>query len=141
MREPIIKAEMNFVPFIDVMLVLLIIFMVTSQTIKVESSIDVNLPQKLGSSVESVEIKVDTIVVTMSNNSFFLSSTYFSISDKNYKTSSEISIAIKALVVERPKSKVYLRADKDISYGDVTGLIDLLALNGVTGVSLVLGDS
>lgn len=135
-----IKAEMNFVPFIDVMLVLLIIFMVTSQTIKSESSIDVNLPKASGESSEYSEVKSDNVVITMGNNELFLSATYFSILDKKYSSSGDLALAVKALLADRPMSKVFLRADKSIPYGEVTTLIDYLSTYGVEGVSLVLGE-
>lgn len=133
------KAEMNFVPFIDVMLVLLIIFMVTSQTIKKETSIDVKLPKASVEAKSSSDVKVaDNVVLSMKGGEMYLTSTYFQFVDKRIPTLDSLGASVKTIIAERPDSRFYLRAEGESPYRSVTDVVGYMSLHGVDDVSLVL---
>ncbi|MFX7491481.1 biopolymer transporter ExbD, partial [Acinetobacter baumannii] len=67
-RKRKLKAEINVVPYIDVMLVLLIIFMVTAPLLNL--GVDVDLPQ---SNAKSIQEKKDPVIVTVDRDgNYFL---------------------------------------------------------------------
>lgn len=137
-----IKAEINFVPFIDITLVLLIIFMVASQSMNRESSIHVDLP-KTSNVVETTPDKVveDTVVVSLKDGAYYFSSTFFSVMDKEVVTLDELNASVLSVIQQRKNTNIFVRADKDIPYGDVTRVVDALKVNGVDAVNLVLDGS
>ena len=139
-RKPV--AEMNVVPYIDVMLVLLVIFMVTAPMLN--QGVKVDLPQ------------VSSEVLPQDNNSIVL--TISIKSDKSYywNTSTEVDVdtvqdkavdlaqmvnAARAILAanaaQGKKVQVYVRADKDVDYGSVMAAMGGLQQAGVTDVGLI----
>lgn len=139
-RKPV--AEMNVVPYIDVMLVLLVIFMVTAPMLN--QGVKVDLPQ------------VSSEVLPQDNNSIVL--TISIRSDKSYywNTSTEVDIdtvqdqavdleqmvnAARAILganaAQSKKVQVYVRADKTVDYGSVMAAMGGLQQAGVTDVGLI----
>lgn len=125
-----VLSEINVTPFVDVMLVLLVIFMVTTPILY--QGIKVSLPQTASSKIPVQNQKRITVTVTGSKNIF--------LEDASYPLS-EISDALaKLMKAEKttPESgRVFLRADKSVEYGFLVKVIDEIKKTGVEKLSLV----
>jgi biopolymer transport protein ExbD len=117
-------ATINIIPFVDIVLVLLIIFMLTSTAI-VRSALKVDLP-KAASGGDEVAATLNLIYTK--DGKLFL----------NGQESSENAVVayIKGELPANPKLQAVIAADKGVEYGDVVGLIDLVKQNGVHGFAL-----
>ncbi len=122
-------AEINVVPYIDVMLVLLIIFMITSPLLV--EGINVDLPQASYSTPDVVMDDGELIIVSIDANGLL----YLQDSVSPY-SESEMIIAINKLL-EKQQSRVLLKGDKQVNYGRIMEVIDMLKTSGVTNVALI----
>ena len=118
-------ASINITPFVDVVLVLLIIFMVTSTAI-VRAAIEVDLP-KAASGGQSVET---TINLVLTKDGKLL------LNGEEKGSREEMAQFIKAEAEKNPKVQAVIAADKGVPYGEVMSVIDLVKLNGVTSFAL-----
>ena len=133
-----LMAEINVVPYIDVTLVLLIIFMVTAPI--VQQAVSVDLPQ-------TPEV-VDTLSTPATGNEptpFVITVT----ADGTYKTSEDPFVVLStkelgglvAEVVARTQMNdnqpIYIQGDRAAPYGKVVHLFTVLKVNGVDNVSLM----
>ena len=117
-------AQINIIPFVDIVLVLLIIFMVTSATI-IKASLKVDLP-RAASAGEGVETTLN--IVYTKEGELFLNG---EASDRE-----GIKAFIRTELPNNPKLQAVIAADKTSEYGDVIGIIDLVKQNGVTAFAL-----
>jgi biopolymer transport protein ExbD len=117
-------ANINIIPFVDIVLVLLIIFMLTSIAI-VRASMVVNLPKAAtgGARVES------TVNVVCSKDGTLMLNGARS-------TVEEIGRFVKQQSAANPKLQAVIAADKGVEYGKVIDLIDLVKRNGVSAFAL-----
>ena len=131
MRKRRSVSEINVVPYIDVMLVLLIIFMVTAPLLK--QGVDVDLP-----TAPANPLDVDSpepIVVTVDREGLM----YLNIAvDPDTDISGEAMIRqIKAALEKEPKRPVMVRGDANGPYQNVVGTLVLLQQANVDSVGLV----
>ena len=129
-RRPV--AEINVVPYIDVMLVLLIIFMATAAVIT--QGVQVDLPKMEESElVEATE--TPPIVVSIDADGNY----YVSIGIDPEKSMEAIDIAaqIKLALDKDPKTLVLLKGDGKVSYQEVLSLMGFLKKAGVPSVGLM----
>lgn len=125
-RKPI--AEINVVPYIDVMLVLLIIFMVTAPLLT--EGVKIDLPQTKANAVKFNEDSPEPFILTVdADGQLFI--------DDQSKTSQEVFIYAKALYNLKPKTDFLVRGDKKAVYDDVLQAMVLLKDAGIDTVSLV----
>ena len=117
-------ANINIIPFVDIVLVLLIIFMLTSIAI-VRASMVVNLP-KAATGGARVESTVN--VVCNKDGSLMLNGAP--------STVAEIGKFVKTQSASNPKLQAVIAADKGVEYGKVVDLIDLVKRNGVSAFAL-----
>ena len=117
-------ATINIIPFVDIVLVLLIIFMLTSIAI-VRASMVVNLP-KAATGGARVESTVN--VVCNKDGSLMLNGARSSMD--------EIGRFVKRESTANPKLQAVIAADKGVEYGKVVDLIDLVKRNGVSAFAL-----
>ena len=117
-------AAINIVPFVDVVLVLLIIFMLTSIAI-VRASMVVNLP-KAATGGARVESTVN--IVCNKDGTLMLNGASSSVD--------EIGKFVKRESAVNPKLQAVIAADKGVEYGHVVDLIDLVKRNGVSAFAL-----
>jgi biopolymer transport protein TolR len=117
-------SEINIVPFVDVMLVLLIIFMITAPIL--QSGIDVNLPK-----TQTVkEISEPRLVVTIDRGQLvYLGDDPVNIHDLGGK--------VKAQMRNPQSDAVYLRCDETVPFGTFATVIDTLRQSGIENVSVV----
>ena len=125
-----LKSEINVVPYIDVMLVLLIIFMVTTPMLN--SNVDVNLPQANAKSLqdkkEPVIVSVDTqgqMYLTLGN------------SKKEPIDADALKVKVGAFVKQNPDVSVLVAGDRDGKYDGVYKVLALLQQAGVAKVGLM----
>ena len=118
-------SDINVTPFVDVMLVLLIIFMVTAPLLS--SGIKINLPES--SSVLKNE-KKDHVTVSMNKKGeIFIQKKQF--------TSQQLIQKLKLLKKNNKNLKIYIKGDKNLDYGKVMDLMSLINKSGFTKVALV----
>ncbi|MDO9205629.1 ExbD/TolR family protein [Methylotenera sp.] len=117
--------EINVVPYIDVMLVLLVIFMVTSP---MTNPGIVDLP-KVGQGL--VQHQVPPVVLTVKLNQKIEL-------DNKPMARDELLLAVRQALEKSPERSVVIAADKNVKYDDVISVMDLLKQNKVDKVGLLL---
>ena len=132
------KAEMNVVPYIDVMLVLLVIFMVTAPMLT--QGVKIELPK-----VASEALPTDTQqqILTLSVNAE--GGYYWNLGSElntEQQTDSAVGLAemtakVTQIIAERGDTQVYVRADQAADYGSVVAGIAALQQGGVTNLGLI----
>jgi biopolymer transport protein TolR len=123
-RKPM--AEINVVPYIDVMLVLLVIFMVTAPLLT--PGVKVDLPQAAASAVDNPDR--ETLVVTVDRRGkLFL--------DEREIGSEALQAKVTAILRVRPQTPVLIRGDRQAAYNDVVQTMVLLQAAGAPSVGLV----
>ncbi len=117
--------EINVTPFVDVMLVLLIIFMVTAPLLTV--GVPIELPEAKGQQLQSNKEPV-TISVDRAGKVF--------IQETEIKLD-EIAPKLKAISKNGYEEQIFIRGDKGIDYGTVMRVMARVKAGGFTKVSLV----
>ena len=124
-RSRNVMSEINVTPFVDVMLVLLIVFMVTAPMLTV--GVPVNLPES-----EADSLPDDKEPLTVSINSkgeVFVQDTKVAFN--------ELVAKLLAISKNRTDTRIYVRGDKNINYGRVMEVMGNLAGSGFTKVALI----
>jgi biopolymer transport protein TolR len=118
-------ADINIVPLVDVMLVLLIIFMVTAPLSI--GGINVDLPS---SKARSRDMSEDRVVLSInSKGQYFI--------EKMEVPAGVLDQRLKELYQQREKKDLYIRADKTVVYGRVVDAMSAAKLAGVTRISML----
>lgn len=125
-----LKADINVVPYIDVMLVLLIIFMVTAPLLNL--GVDIDLPE---SRAKALVTDVDPILVSIGSDG----TTYLTLGkDGREQVDTEVLLKkVSAFVSQNPQAPVVVGADATLDYGTVIKLMGDLQTAGVPKVSLM----
>ena len=122
-------SDINVTPFVDILLVLLVIFMITAPLFT--KAIDVQLPQeKLRSS--AVKDARKFIITINKNGKYYLE-------DRRYSAKNLIKQAI-AWKEKKPDGTAFIRADKRAKVGDLAGLMVLLKNNGIQKLGFLVKD-
>ncbi len=122
-REPM--SEINVTPFVDVMLVLLIIFMVTAPLLTV--GVQVDLPE---TSADTLPEESEPLTLTInSKGEVFIQETKIEYNNLIKK--------ILAVSNNRTDTRIYVRGDKTINYGRVLEVMGKLSGSGFTKVALI----
>lgn len=129
-RKPV--AEINVVPYIDVMLVLLIIFMVTAPL--VTQGVKVDLPQASAEPLED-ESKPPMIASINDKGEYFLSTGGEPSEDPMSAT--DLAVLVAAQLQIDPETPVIVKADRKIAYNYVIDLMVLLQRAGAPSVGLM----
>ena len=119
-------ATINIVPFVDIVLVLLIIFMLTSAAI-VKASLKVELP-KAASAGAGVESTLNIILTK--DDLLYLNGTV--------TTEEGLASFVRDEAIRNPQLQAVIAADKVAAYGKVVAIIDLVKQNGVKAFALNL---
>jgi biopolymer transport protein TolR len=130
-KEVELISELNVVPYIDVMLVLLIIFMVTTPLL--QHSVEINLPETVQQD-QMVDNLSEPIIVTVDKDGF-----YYINASETALTIRDVTIKVIALGRKNSnvKTKVYIRGDKDAMYNDIIKVISVLKNNGLRNIGLM----
>ena len=124
-------AEINVVPYIDVMLVLLIIFMVTAPLLT--QGVKVDLPQADAEPIDTRNEEPLVVSVDVAGNYYI---NYGENKDKPIDAQTLVTRAA-ALLRLRPDIPVVVRGDESVSYGQVVYLMTLLQKAGAPSVGLM----
>ncbi|MDF2965301.1 MAG: protein TolR [Rickettsiaceae bacterium] len=124
-RRGNVLSEINVTPLVDVMLVLLIIFMITSPMLV--AGIQVDLPETSASPIAGQD---DPITITIeSNGKISIGETYIG--------RSQLTAKLKAITNEKLDTRVFVRGDAKVSYGKIMEVIGEINAAGFTKVALI----
>lgn len=124
--EELLMAEINMTPLVDVMMVLLIIFMIAAPML--HQGIEVNLPE---ADADTLPLRVDDPLVLSMNAQGLVF-----VQNKPIHPSQLIERLIPLLTARGDKS-VFLKGDRDLPYGKVIEVLDILHRGGITQIGLV----
>ena len=118
-------SQINVVPLVDVMLVLLVIFMVPAPII--QQGVSVDLPQAKAGALEGQE---EQLVVTVdTKGGVYLNDTAIALDD--------LTVKLEAIARVKPDKNVYLRADRTVPYGDVVKVMAAVRGAGIVNLGMV----
>ena len=119
-----IIAEINVTPLVDIMLVLLIIFMLTANLIA-KQVIEVALPR----ASQSTALKPATVAITLKRDgTIYLNDAL--------ATPAFLRASIHTAIAANPATQVIIAGDKDVSYGRVVWVLDLVKSERVTSFAI-----
>ena len=118
-------SDINMTPFVDVVLVLLIIFMITAPLL--EQGIKINLPAAKGGSLDKEEEPV--IIALKDNKTVFLNS--------QEVPAASLDTRVELLFKNRKSKNIFIRADEKLPYGFVAKIISKVKEGGVEKIGLV----
>ncbi|ODT58702.1 biopolymer transporter ExbD [Phenylobacterium sp.] len=121
------NSEINVTPFVDVMLVLLIIFMVAAPMAAV--TVQVNLPPAVAK--PSTNPPKPVYISIQAGGSIYIGDSRVELAD--------IGDTLRTTIGQRnpEKERIFIRADKDVLYGDFMGVMNMLQDNGFYSVALI----
>ena len=119
-------SEINVTPFVDIMLVLLIIFMVAAPLLSV--GIEVDLPNTQAKPLETEKERPLTLTLDEDSNLFI---------NEVKIEKGELRSKLLAIKKERESDEIYLRASKNIEYQKVATILALVSNIGYSQISLV----
>ncbi|EZQ17944.1 protein TolR [Pseudomonas sp. G11-1] len=132
------NAEMNVVPYIDVMLVLLVIFMVTAPMLT--QGIQIELP-KVASEALATDDPLNIVTLSIDDQGHYHWNEGDTVNTEQYSDSSssleEMRQRITALVAAKPDTQVFIRADRHADYGLVIEGMAALQQGGITRLGLI----
>lgn len=128
-RKPM--AEINVVPYIDVTLVLMIIFMITAPLIP--TGVEVELPQAEAQEVSTDEIA--PVIISIDKQGEY----YIDLGGKEAELvqAEELLVLVAAVLRNKPKTQIFIRGDKAVDYGKVVTVMAALKKAGVPSVGLM----
>ncbi len=124
-------AEINVVPYIDVMLVLLVIFMITAPMLT--EGVQVELPQTFAKTL--AKDQEEPVVISVDAKGQY----YINIGDNTDKplSAEKLLTRVAAVMRQRPGQGVYIKGDRSVNYGKVVTIMAQLQQAGVKQVGLV----
>ncbi|MGI9510642.1 MAG: protein TolR [Geminicoccaceae bacterium] len=118
-------AEINVTPFVDVMLVLLIVFMVTAPLLTV--GVNVDLPKATSTPLPGQD---EPLTVSVSSEgTIYIQETEITID--------ELGPRLNAILETKPETRIFVRGDKVIDYGRVMEVVGTIHDSGIAKVALV----
>ncbi|MCH6559960.1 protein TolR, partial [candidate division KSB1 bacterium] len=125
-------GEINVVPYIDVMLVLLIIFMVTAPLLT--QGVKVELPKAGAEPIQNIPNHPPLVLSVDAEGNL-----YINVGDDEDQPASakEIVARTSKVLRSRPDTPILIKADKDVPYGNVVGAMVLLQQGGAKNVGFI----
>lgn len=118
-------SEINVTPMVDVMLVLLIIFMVAAPLLTV--GVPVNLPQSKASPLNE---KTEPLAISIkADGNVYIQDTLVALE--------ELTARLQAITENKPDTRIYIRGDHSLDYGQVMEVMGLITSAGFTKVALI----
>ncbi len=130
-RNRTLVAEINVVPYIDVTLVLLLVFMITAPM--VESGVEVNLPSADATQIDTTNAL--PVIVTVDRSGLY----YLNVA-QDPETSLDLTALMTQVVAHvriNPNVPVMVRGDRDVAYGEVIEAMAILKQVGIAKVGLM----
>ncbi|HNQ92369.1 MAG TPA: protein TolR [Alphaproteobacteria bacterium] len=119
-------ADINVTPFIDVMLVLLIVFMVTAPLLS--AGVPVDLPKTEAGPVSDKDEKPLEVTVNKKGDIFI---------GETKVTQDELLVKLSAITGDDMERRVFIKADQGLAYGDVMGVLGAINKGGYRKVALI----
>ena len=120
------NAEINVTPFVDVMLVLLIIFMITATAL--QRGVEVNLPKAATSNL-TVSKSTPLLVTVTQDAKVYISETEIELE--------ELTAKLLAIAEEGYQERIFLQGDTNAAYGEVLLVMTQMKNAGFTNIALV----
>ena len=118
-------SEINVTPFVDVVLVLLIIFMVTAPMM--QQGVDVDLPN---TTTQNLRVQDEPLIITVKKDgTYYLANTTV--------TEAELGAKLEAILEGLDDKGVFLRADENVNYGAVVKALAAARIAGATKLGMV----
>jgi len=122
-----VLAEINITPYVDVMLVLLIIFMVTAPLL--QQGLPVHLPEAAAPALKRA--KTDVILTLQKGGGIFIGD------DKSPIPIDEVEGRLQAIYSAKEQKDLFIKADADLSYGTVVRIMSLAKKAGVDRIGMM----
>ncbi|MCJ7592929.1 MAG: protein TolR [Woeseiaceae bacterium] len=132
MQKRKLMGDINVVPYIDVMLVLLVIFMVTAPMLT--QGIEVNLPKANSEPIQEVPNHKPLVLSVDAAGNLYLD---VGDNEEEPTTGKEIVARVGAVLRNRPDTPILVKADRAVPYGNVVGAMVLLQQGGAQSIGFV----
>jgi biopolymer transport protein TolR len=127
-----LMGEINVVPYIDVMLVLLVIFMVTAPLLT--QGIEVDLPKANAEPIESVPDHDPLVLSVDAEGNLYINA---GDNEDQPQAGAEIVRRVQIVLGEKPETPVFVKADRAVPYGNVVGAMVVLQQAGADNIGFV----
>jgi biopolymer transport protein TolR len=134
-RAKKLDGNINIVPYIDVMLVLLIIFMMTTPII--EQGIEVDLPQSGSGEVIDFSDSYPVIISIDKVGNYYINSIDENSENKEQVELGVLTAMIKARLTLNPDKQIFVRGDKEVRYNVIVELMSFLQQHNIDKVGLI----
>jgi len=125
-RGRALMAEINIIPLVDVVLVLLIVFMVTAPLLY--RGVDITLPK---TATNTIKPEVRTVLTIAKNGAVHLDD------EKREVPLARLTARLSEMKKKSEGLSVYLRADRNVPYGTVVSVMDLVKRAGIDKLGMV----
>ena len=119
-------SQINVTPLVDVMLVLLVIFMVTAPIL--QQGVELELPKE---TIAPIEGEGEQLIVSIDKDGVVY------IGEGNRVDMQTVGAKLSAILTNRQDKRVFIKADKRVSYGSVMGVMASMRREGITKVGLL----
>ena len=127
-----LMGEINVVPYIDVMLVLLVIFMVTAPLLT--QGIEVELPQANAEPIETPQDHDPLVLSVDAEGNLYINA---GDNEDQPQSGEEIIRRIDVVLTEKPETPMFVKADRAVPYGNIVGAMVLLQQAGAENIGFV----
>lgn len=125
-RRNRLNPEINITPFVDILLVLLVIFMITAPM--VISGINIDLPKTTSTTIAGHDEPI-TIDIDMNGNIY--------LQENSIKTT-ELVVKLKAISKEKKDTRIFIRGDAKADYGKIAQILNLIQVAGYNKIALLM---
>jgi biopolymer transport protein TolR len=122
-------ADINITPFVDVVLVLLIVFMITAPMLAAGMLVD--LPK--AKSARPLDPREPVIITIAKDEKLYVG--------RDEVSRAALTAAVRAKLGDDQNRQIYVRGDRDVIYGQIIAVMDQLALSGFVKMALVANAS
>lgn len=135
--EPEADPEFQIAPMIDILLVLLVFFMSISSTEVLQSNKDIRLP--VAKEAKDAKENPGQIIVNLAVNPIS-NAVAISVNEKDYASAGDLIPVLQNHIQKNPMVRVLIRADKDVRYSAMKGLLEAVGKAGIANVTFSVVD-